>query len=392
MIEGSWAGRLYGISPFTHLRTTPSWVSVESIAGQLDERRISVYTTLSELRFASKEDGNTASPSDPESHASPISQLKFASPEETMTLMTPIELELPSRDSSLSSPTTYSSSPGIHDDQVQNTPSEELSLTTQTISPSASPKQPGGAMPRLDEPAILDSKRVGRRPLPEVPGHAQSRPLPTRPMKMATVPGWRTSDRFSYPPRQEFVQGSSKDPLPNSRPVPESGPDTLSQSVEEQRQNRGPTPSHTPPIHHTPAPPAVISPPAPSPSPPSSIVPLRLSAPVHPPVDILSPTGVDLVAAAGLTIIDENGEQISFGALFNDRKVVVIFLRYFWCLCCQRYVDSILKSITPETLEHKGVDLVLIGNGTPGAIKVYKSAPLPMFRGHTFDEADIIEF
>ena len=378
-IEGSWDRRLYGISSFTHLHTTPSFVSAETIAGKPHERPISVYTTLSELRFASKEDGSAASPLDSESHASPsspISQLKFASPEETTTLVTPIELEPPSWDSSLSSPTTDSSSPGIHDDQVRKTRSEEFSLTTRTTSVSP---QPGWAMPGLDGPAVSDSRRVGRRPLPDVPGHTQSRPLPTRPMKMATVPGWRTSDRFTYPPCQEFVQGCSRDPLTTSRPVSDSGSDTPSQLVEEERPVHSPTPEDTPPVHHIPAPPAVISPPAPLSSPPSPITPLRLAESAHSSVDILCPTSTDLVTAADLTIIGENGERILFGALFKNRKVIVIFLRYFWCLCCEGYVGSILKNVTPEILKNKGVELVLIGNGTPGAIKVYKSTPLTMF-------------
>jgi len=379
MVEGSWDRPLYGIPTLVHLHTTSPWVSANDVAGRLGERPISVNTTISGLVFASEEPGDTATPSDPELHPSPISELQFASPEETMTLATPSEPERPSRDS-LSFSTTDSSSLGVHDDQARITPSGEFPLATHTTSVSQQP-----VWVTHDGSTTSNSKGVGRRPLPEVPGHAQSRPLPPRPMRMATVPRWRGPDWFSYP-RQEFVQGCSKDLLTPSRPISDSGSDTPGKQAEEDRPNRDPTPEDTPPEHLIPAPPAMISPHATSPPPPplspsSPILPPRLAESFRSSSGVLSPTSIDLVTAAGLTIIGENGEKISFGALFGDRKVVVIFICYFWCLCCQHYARSILNSVTPEILEHKGVDLVVIGNGIPGPIKVYKSMPQSAFRG-----------
>ena len=384
MIEGSWDRGLDTIPTLAHLHTTPPWVSANAIAGQFGERPISVDTTLSELAFVSEEHGNTANSPDPElypSPCSPISELQFAPPEEAMTLATPSESEPPSRDS-LSFSTTDFSSPGVHDGQAPTTPGEQFSSTTRTTSVS---QQPVWVTPGPDGPTTSDCKRVERRPLPEVPGHAQSRPLPPRPIRMATVPGWREPDWFSYPLFQEFVQGCSKDPLTASRPVSDSGPGTPSKPTEEERPDCDPTPEDTLPKHPIPAPLAMISPSAASSSHPltplSQILPIRLTEPVRPLVDILSPTSIDLVTAAGLRIIGEDGEQILFGALFGDRKVVVIFICYFWCLCCQRYPRSILNSVTSEVLEHEGVDLVVIGNGAPGPIKVYKSKPRSAFRG-----------
>ena len=386
MIEGSWGRQLYGIPTFPHLHTAPPRVSANIVAGKFGGQPTSVDTTLSGMVFVSEEHGNTADRSDPglyPSPCSPISEIKFASPEESMTLATFSESELSSRDS-LSFSTTDSSSPGVHDDQTRITSNERSSLTTHTT--SISQQQPAWVTPRFDGPATLDCKRVGRRPLPEVPEHAQPRPLPPRPIRIATVPGWRGPDRFSYPPRQELVQGCSSDPSTASRPVSNSGPDTPGGSAEEERPNRDPTPEDTPHEHLIPAPPTMISSPTtslshPPLSPPSPILPLRIAESVRPSADVLSPTSIDLVTAAGLTIIGENGEQISFGALFGDRKVIVVFICYFWCLCCQHYARSILNSVTPEILEHKGVDLVVIGNGAPGPIKVYKSMPRCVFRG-----------
>lgn len=381
MIEGSWDRPLNGIPTLVHLHTTPPWVSANTVAGRFGERPISVDTTLSGLVFVSEEPGDTATPSDLELYPSPVSELQFAPPEETMTPATPSEPERPSLDF-LSFSTTDSSSLGVYDDQAQITPSEESPLVTHTT--SASQEQPVWVTHGLGGPTTSGSKGVGRRPLPEVPGHAQSRPLPRRPMRMATVPGWRGPDRFSYP-RQEFVQGCSKDLLIPSRPISDSGSDTPGKPAEEERPNRDPMPEDTPPEHLIPAPPAMISRHSASPPPPlslsSPILPPRLAEPFRSPSHVLSPTSIDLVTAAGLTIIGENGERISFGALFRDRKVVVIFICYFWCLCCQHYTRSILNSVTPEILERKGVDLVVIGNGIPGPIRVYKSMPQSAFRG-----------
>jgi hypothetical protein len=380
--EESWDRPPYGTQDHTHLDVVPSYVSGKSVAGRLGKRPLSIHTTLSELRFVPFDDGDPslAAPETGSSKHSPISQMRFASPDETMTLLTPIEFEPRSPDSFLSSPTTDFSSPGI---------SEEPAQVTQYPSPTeyttSVPLHPGRDMPGLDESVISDSN-FGKRPLPEVPGQVQSRPLPLRPTETVS---WRCSDRFSYPHLQEFVQGCSKDPLAASRPVSDH------------------TPEDTFPTHHEPALAIASSPVSPSPPPwsplgshptlhsrPSFVIPASIRTtskpPVLPPGDLVSPTSIDLVTAAGLTITGENGEQISFGALFGDRKVIVIFVRHFWCLFCQDYVRSISNSVTPEILENKGVDLVLIGNGPPGMIKAYNSRYLSALRceGHTFDETD----
>jgi len=367
MIEGSWDRR----PALTRLHATPPWFSVGTVAGGLDERPTSARSSLSELQFVSEEEDAT-DPQDPgssPSSCSQISQLHFAPPEETTTPTSSIEFVPLSRHSSLSF-STDSSSPGAEEGQARTTPSEQFSLTTDTS--SVSPQRPGWAVTRLDGPTIPDSGKVGRRPLPEVPGHARSSPLPYRPEEMAMIPGWRSRDQFdSYPRRQEFFRGCSKDLSTTSQPASGPGPAIRSQSVEEKRPKVDPTSEDTP---------LTISPPAASP-PLSLMIPFSPTAPIHSFVNLLPPTSIDLVTAAATTITGENGGQILFGALFRDRKVVVILIRHFWCLCCQDYVRSILNSVNPEILGKRGVDLVLIGNGTPGAIKAYKSMSWSTFRG-----------
>jgi len=357
MVEGSWNRRPHGVPALIRIHATPPWISAKTVAGGHDERPSSVCSSLSELQFVSEED--TTDPQDTGSYPSPssqISQLQFASPEEATTPTTPIEFGPLSRKSSLSF-STDSSSPGAHEGQAWMTPSEQFPLMPDTS--SVLPQRPGWAV---------------TGPLPEVPGHAQYLPSPSKPEEMATDPGWRCPDQFSYHRSQEFVQGCSSIA---SRPSSDPGTDTWNQSVEEKRAKGDTTSEDTPPVHHAPAP-LIILPPAASPIPPSSPPPSPMF-PLHPAtsiqsfVDLLPPTSIDIVTAAATTITGENGGQILFGALFRDRRVVVILVRHFWCLCCQDYVRSILNSVTPEILGRRGVDLVLIGNGMPGAIKVYKS-------------------
>lgn len=380
MIHGSWDRRLYGIPAFGHPRATHPWASIGSVPGQLSGRPSS---NLLKLRPASEGGGIIVDPSDP-SPCSQISKLQFASRDDTMTLTTAAELE-PSLRDPLSFSTPDSSSPGTHDRILS---SEQFFLATQST--LVLPQQPACVTPRPNSPVIADFKKTAGRPLPEVPSSTQSRPLPPRPTKMATVPGWRELDWSVYPTHQEFVLGCSKDHSVALRPVSDSGLDTLA----EEGPNHDPTPENNPSVDLISTSSgtilsSVISLPTPPSSPPSLIVPLRPATSALPPVDGFFPTSIDLVTAASLTIVGENGEQILFGSLFRDRKAVVIFICHFWCLCCQNYARSVLNSVTPEIMEHKGVDLVVVGNGTHGAIKTYKSAPRSPFRS---DGADLTEF
>lgn len=383
MIERSLDRRPCGIRAYPQLLMTPPFVLMKPVADRAGERPISIYTALSDLRFVSDEDEDTISLLDSDTNPSPlspVSQLQFASPEETMTLMTPIEsAELPSRESSLPSSTSDVSSSGVREEQSWITPSERYSSKICTTPL----QQPGWPIPKLDNPVIPGPMRTGMRPLPEVPRRAQSRPLPPRPTNVKTVPCLPDSNRFSYPPSQEFFQGSSNDPLTTLRPVSDPGYDARTRFVRERQPKLGPAPEDTPLGLRPPAPATTLPPTTPLPSyasrtPPTAAIPTVFSTipkPDYPAPILLSPTSIDLVTAASLTVTGENGEQILFGALFRDRKVIVIFIRHFFCLFCRDYVRSISNIVTPEILgrSKKGVDLVLIGNGAHGMIKEYKS-------------------
>lgn len=102
--------------------------------------------------------------------------------------------------------------------------------------------------------------------------------------------------------------------------------------------------------------------------------------------------------AASLFVIAQNGLRIPFGDLFRERKTIVLFIRHFWlvslslnddffeeryifmvylnvifrCPSCQDYMYSVSRSIDPEALKRAGIDLVIIGNGSPGMIRSYR--------------------
>ena len=393
MIEGGLDQQPRGIRAHPHLLMTPPWVVAKTVQGQASKQPISVYTALPEMDFVPERGEGISSPSDPDSDPSPlspISLLQFAPPEDITALVTPTEpAESPPRGFPLQI-SANPAPPGQYEKKAWVAPSEQF--TSPAHAASVSPQQSGLVSSIFDEPASSASRRVGR-PLPELPEQPPPRPLPLRPVNVPMVTGCQGFDRFSYPPVQEFVRGSSKNRSVASRPVSDSGPDTRTQPFVQKEPKLDPTPEDSPQVHHIPVtpttrlPPAISSvpdsPPPPTISSPSptvtvstvfpTIPKLNYPAPILP--DLRCPTSIDLVTAAGLSVTGENGEQILFGALFRDRKVVVIFIRHFWCLFCHDYVRLISNNVIPEVLWKKGVDLIVIGNGAPGMIKAYKSMP-----------------
>ncbi|KAH9944866.1 AhpC/TSA antioxidant enzyme-domain-containing protein [Amylocystis lapponica] len=84
------------------------------------------------------------------------------------------------------------------------------------------------------------------------------------------------------------------------------------------------------------------------------------------------PTPEQLEHAASLVVVAQSGLRVPFGDLFRIRRTIVIFIRHFWCPLCQDYMSSVTRAVDPEELKRAGVDLVFIGNGSPGMIKSYR--------------------
>ncbi|CAL1716927.1 unnamed protein product [Somion occarium] len=84
-------------------------------------------------------------------------------------------------------------------------------------------------------------------------------------------------------------------------------------------------------------------------------------------------TREQLARASSLVVVAQNGLRVPFGDLFKEKKTIVIFIRHFWCAMCQDYMYSISKNVDPGALRRADVELVIIGNGSPGMIKSYRN-------------------
>ncbi|KAK0452834.1 AhpC/TSA antioxidant enzyme-domain-containing protein [Desarmillaria tabescens] len=87
-----------------------------------------------------------------------------------------------------------------------------------------------------------------------------------------------------------------------------------------------------------------------------------------------------LAEAFELEILDGKGSTVNFGSLLPSdppEKVVVVFIRHFFCGSCKQYVEE-LASVPQESLDKANARIIVIGCGHPDAIKFYKeSAKFP---------------
>ncbi|XP_052584701.1 peroxiredoxin-like 2C isoform X5 [Peromyscus californicus insignis] len=82
---------------------------------------------------------------------------------------------------------------------------------------------------------------------------------------------------------------------------------------------------------------------------------------------VLSPSGSDTErgqpladAVAELPVLDASGRRVTFGALFRERRAVVVFVRHFLCYVCKEYVEDLAK-IPKSFLQEADVTLIVIG-------------------------------
>ncbi|XP_048187679.1 peroxiredoxin-like 2C isoform X3 [Perognathus longimembris pacificus] len=68
-------------------------------------------------------------------------------------------------------------------------------------------------------------------------------------------------------------------------------------------------------------------------------------------------------AVAELPVLDSAGERIPFGALFRERRAVVVFVRHFLCYTCKEYVEDLAK-IPKSFLQEANVSLIVIGQAS----------------------------
>ncbi|XP_074219142.1 peroxiredoxin-like 2C isoform X2 [Camelus bactrianus] len=82
------------------------------------------------------------------------------------------------------------------------------------------------------------------------------------------------------------------------------------------------------------------------------------------PVPSGAESGQPLAAAvAELPVLDAAGRRVPFGALFQERRAVVVFVRHFLCYICKEYVEDLAK-IPKSFLQEANVTLIVIGQSS----------------------------
>ncbi|KAL2157708.1 hypothetical protein VTH06DRAFT_5191 [Thermothelomyces fergusii] len=94
------------------------------------------------------------------------------------------------------------------------------------------------------------------------------------------------------------------------------------------------------------------------------------------------------------TVLDKDGKTHTFRSLYTGRhtarRVLIIFIRHFFCGNCQQYLQAVSESITPQALLSRprgGTTFIcVVGCGDPGLIDMYAEAtgcPYPIYADPT---------
>ncbi|CAD6593127.1 MAG: hypothetical protein ASARMPRED_007077 [Alectoria sarmentosa] len=105
------------------------------------------------------------------------------------------------------------------------------------------------------------------------------------------------------------------------------------------------------------------------------------------------PTKGDLEKVAQLPVLDKDRKKYTFKSLYADndsgpRRVLIIFIRHFFCGNCQEYLRTFASSITPDSLSALSppTEIVVIGCGQPHLIPMYiqeTGCPFPIYADPT---------
>ncbi|MCJ1451335.1 hypothetical protein MMC28_001671 [Mycoblastus sanguinarius] len=110
-------------------------------------------------------------------------------------------------------------------------------------------------------------------------------------------------------------------------------------------------------------------------------------------VDNEPPSKQDLEKIAELPVLDKGKNSRTFKSLYADnengsRRVLVIFVRHFFCGMCQEFIKTLSSSITPSSLSDLAspTEIVVIGCGEADMISHYTketSCPFPVYTDPT---------
>ncbi|KAA6407693.1 MAG: hypothetical protein FRX48_08531 [Lasallia pustulata] len=111
------------------------------------------------------------------------------------------------------------------------------------------------------------------------------------------------------------------------------------------------------------------------------------------------PTIAELKVVADLPVLEADGKPLPFKTLYSGnntaQRVLVIFVRQFFCGICQEYLRTLSSSITPEGLLAlpTATQIVVIGCGQPDLISMYRqttTCPFPIYADPTRKLYDIL--
>nr|XP_019042835.1 hypothetical protein I302_08544 [Kwoniella bestiolae CBS 10118]OCF21765.1 hypothetical protein I302_08544 [Kwoniella bestiolae CBS 10118] len=105
-------------------------------------------------------------------------------------------------------------------------------------------------------------------------------------------------------------------------------------------------------------------------------------------------TPEEIEQAYKVEIVDKEGNKQTFQDLIKGKKVVLIFIRHFWCTNCQAYTFQFGKSIPPSSLP-EGTEAYIIGCGSASPIPSYlsrTSSPYPIYSCPSLDLHRIFQF
>lgn len=97
------------------------------------------------------------------------------------------------------------------------------------------------------------------------------------------------------------------------------------------------------------------------------------------------PSQADLERVADLPVLDASRTAHKFHTLYSDKpKVLIVFIRHFFCGNCQEYLRTLSSVLTPSSLLQlpTPTSIIVIGCGQPDLIPMYKketACPFPIY-------------
>ncbi|KAF4457203.1 hypothetical protein F53441_767 [Fusarium austroafricanum] len=88
------------------------------------------------------------------------------------------------------------------------------------------------------------------------------------------------------------------------------------------------------------------------------------------------PTAGSLKIADEIEVFDGKGEKHTFKSIYSgpgrSRRVLVVFVRHFFCCSCVSYTSFLAQNATPEKLKEIDTEIVIIGHGVIGQVEMYR--------------------